>query len=349
MTPNEPTIDFGGAGVVDYNAATGIVTISGVPSTFFRADPFLFGQILGATGDDESLITVQFKVDSAGNFVSGIDGPDLTVKGSVDVNFDAVPEYDGILLQAEVTHFGFENGAPGADDAFDLRFNSVSGLLTSYYSSQDLALRVASEASDEFPNPFNGSFEADFVGQAKGVLGATDRLQPSICSLDVEAYCSVNGSPNKSKCRIHVTKSPKHWDWEHRSHHGRSYQRYTYGMHGEPEPAWASRYHATNVLFTYVLKNTGTTPVSDLAVDDSFDTPVSGVPATLAPGESVRLTRTERLRDDIENVVMASGAFETAVCGDTDTVVIKDKLRERRRHDYDDFRDKGERDNNNYR
>jgi len=349
VTPTEPTIDFGGSGIVDYNATTGIVTVSGIPSTFFRSDPFLFGQIAGATGDDESLITVQFKVDSAGNFVSGVDGADLIIKGSVDVDFDSVADYDGILLQAEVTQFGFENGPSGGDDAFDIRFGSVSGLLASFYSSHDLALSVASETSTEFPNAFSGSFTTDFVGQAKGVLGATDPQQPALCAVDVEAYCSVNGSPNKSKCRIQVTKSPKRWDWEDRSHHGSTYRRFTYGMHGDPEPAWSSRYNATNVLFSYVVTNTGTTAVGNLVIDDSFDTPVSGVPASLAPGASVTLTRTERLREGIEDVVIVSGQYQTAQCGDTDTVLIKDKLRDRRRHDYDDFRDKGERDNNGYR
>ena len=349
LTPAEPTIDFGGAGIVDYNAATGIVTFSGIPATFFQSDPFLFGQIAGATGDDESLITVQFKVDSAGGLVSGVDGPDLTVKGSVDVDFDGIADYDGVLLTADVTQFGFENGADGGDDAFDLRLNNVSGLLASFYTGQDLALRIVSEASDEFPSPFNGSFAADFVGQAKGVLGGTQALQPPLCKLDVEAFCSVNNAPLRSKCRIQVTKSPKHWDWEDRQCHGHTYRRYTYGMHGDPIPSWASRYHSTDVKFVYVLKNKGTTPVSEIVVDDSFDTPVTGVPATLAPGATAVMTRIEKLHEPIEDVVITSGVYQTAQCGDTDTVLIKDKLRDRRRHDYDNFRDKGERDNSPYR
>jgi hypothetical protein len=297
LTPGEPTVDFGGAGIIGFEAATGLVTLSGQPATLFQTEPFLYGEILGTGADDEKLITVQFHVDATGNFVSGVDGPDLIVKGAIDVDFDGMADYDGILLEAEVSQFGYENGASGGNDGFDLRFNSVGGVLAPLYGSNELALNVISEASTEFLTPFGGDFSANFVGQAKGLLGATVPANPPgpvACQLDVDATCSVGaGEHGKSKCRIKVSKSPKHWEHVDHEYGGRSYRRSKYGMHGHIVPPWASRYPATAVTFTYVITNTGATPVSNLNVADSFEGPVAGVPATLAPGQSVTLTRVE--------------------------------------------------------
>jgi uncharacterized repeat protein (TIGR01451 family) len=349
LTPAEPTIDFGASGVIDYNATTGVVTVSAIPSTLLRSDPFLFGTILGASGDDEALVTIQFKVSNTGQLISGVDGADLIVKGSVDIDFDGTADYDGILLQAEITQFGFENGAAG-DDFFDLRLVNVAGLLSGYVGGQDAAVRVVSESSTEFPTPFNGSFAVDFEGTAKGVVGtATPAVTPS-CSLKVETACSTGGSAYRSKCRIKVTKSHKHWEFVDRHDcKGNLYRKAKYGSHGDSVPSWSNRYPGTNVTFRYVLTNTGTTPVSNIIVDDAFDTPVAGVPAVLNPGQSVTLSRTEALHEKLDNVVLVNGLYQTAQCSATDTVVIKDMLRDRRRHDFDDFRDKGRGDNSNWR
>jgi hypothetical protein len=355
LTPGEPTIDFGSGGIIKYDASTGLVTISGMPSTLFQSNPFVFGQIMGTSADNERLITIVFKVDSNGNFVggNGTTDPDLMVKGAVDVNADGVIDYDGILLTANVTQFGFQLGSAGSASTFDLRLTGVSGLLASpFYPNTDLAIVVFSEQSTEFPNPFAGSFTASFTGQAKGTLGTTTPL-PHMCQIEADAFCSVNGSANATKCRIQETRSEKHWDWDDRSSSGASngapYRRYSYGMHGDPVPSWISHQPATTVTFSYVITNTGSTPISNLVVDDSFDTPPTGVPSTLGAGQTVTITRTEQLREGIEDVLMASGRYSTAVCADRSTVVVKNKLRKRRRHDYDDFDDKGENETGNYR
>jgi hypothetical protein len=343
LTPSDPVIEYGGAGIISYVAATGLVTISGIPALLSQADPFIYGDILGTGADDERLITVQFHVDAAGNVLSGIDGPDLVVKGSVDIDFDGVPDYDGVLLEAEVSQFGFADGPAGGNDSFDVRLTAVGGLLAPLYGANDLALAVESEVSSEFPEPFAGSFAADFVGQAKGRVGSTAPLPPAqvACAIDVNATCSVEGGPDKSKCRIKVSKSPKHWEHVDYEYHGRVCRKSKYGMHGHTVPSWANRYPTTDVTFSYVVTNTGTTPISDLLVTDSFDTPLSGVPATLAPGQSVILSRTEQLSEGIDDTVTVMGQYQTAVCTDNDVVVIKQKLRERQRHDDDRYRDKG--------
>ncbi len=114
-------------------------------------------------------------------------------------------------------------------------------------------------------------------------------------------------------------------------------------MHGHQVPSWASRYPTTNVTFSYVVTNTGTTPVSNMLVTDSFETGVTGVPALLEPGASVTFTRVEKLSEGIDNTVTVMGEYQSAVCADSDVVVIKDKLRERREHDEDRYKDKGKR------
>ena len=341
LMPADPTLDFGSGGVISYNAISGIVTLSGTPATLFRNDPFLFGSVLGTGVDDEKLITLQFKVDSTGAFVSGVNGPDLIVKGSVDVDFDGIVDYDGVLLEAEVQQFGFEDGGATGDDAFDLRLTSVAGLLAPLYANQNLAIRIISEISAEYPNAFTGSFTTSFAGMAKGFIGSAVPLVVASCSIDVEAYCSIGSGKKSSSCRIATDKSPKHWDYEDRDRHdGKQYRRYSYGMHGLPTPSWANKSKRTDVTFTYVMTNTGTTPVTGILVDDSFDTPVLGAPSTLAPGQKVTLTRTERLSDRVDNTVLVSAQYQTATCGDTDTVVVKEKLRDRRRHDDDRYKDK---------
>ncbi|MEQ1592246.1 MAG: hypothetical protein ABL892_07660 [Thiobacillaceae bacterium] len=338
VAPTQPTLDFGGSGMVAYDAGTGTVTISGTPAILQQDDPFILGEVLGTGADDERFITIQFKVDSAGHLVTGTAA--LTVKGSIDVDFDGLPDYDGTLLTADVAAFGFLDGGV-LDDVFDLRMTNVAGVLAPLYAGKNLAILVRSEVSTEFPNPFNGDFVADFVGQAKGVIGALDPvIVAGDCDLDVDAFCSVNGGPKMAKCRIKVTKSSCHWEHETKSYHGNACHRSKYGMHGDPEPTWVKKYPATNVLFTYVVTNTGTTPISNLAVDDSFDTAVVGVPATLAPGQSVTLTRTVGLRDELNDTVTVMGEFGTAMCSAHDNVTITDKMREMKLHDLDHYKGK---------
>lgn len=347
VTPAEPVIDFGAGGIIDYVATTGLVTVSGVPATLFQTDPLIVGPILGTGDEDEALLSVQFKVDASGALVpGGVAGADLVIKGSVDTNFDSVPDYTGTLLEAEVIQFGHQDNVDGSGiDQFDLRLNAVGGALATLYAGRDLAVTITSEPSTEYATPFAGSFTSDFTGPAKGVVGATAPLVAESCKIKVQAQCSVEGGPFKDKCRIKQTRSWHHWDFQGRTHRGVAHRRYAYGAHGDPTPSWSSRYPGTDVTFRYVLRNKGATAVSGITVDDSFDSAVPGVPATLAPGASATMTRVVTLREALENTVVATASAGTASCGAVDTVVIRDKLRERRRHDYDDYKDKGTGDN----
>jgi hypothetical protein len=337
----DPTVDVAAGGVIAYNAAARVVTISGTPLLLQQLLPtFIFAEFMGTGTDDEKLFTIQFKVDASGNFVSGVDGPDLIIKGSVDTDFDGVADFDGVLLEAEVSAFGFQNGAAGANDRFDMRLDPTGGLLAHLFAGRDLALVVDGEPSPDYPNPFGGSWAADFVGLAKTVLGSIDPAVSLPCTLKVDTFCSVDGGPKKQVCRIQVTKSPKHWEHVHHSCGGRNFRVFKYGMHGNSTPSWASRYASTPVKFTYEVTNTGTTPISNLQVIDSFDVDVTGVPAMLAPGQKVTLMRTEQLREGLVNSVIATGESGAQMCMSKDSVAVKDKVRKKRQHDDDKYHDK---------
>ncbi|MEQ1663452.1 MAG: hypothetical protein ABL877_12240 [Thiobacillus sp.] len=339
LVPGEPVLDFSGVGMIDYDATTGTVTISGDPIILLQNDPFILGEVMPTGPDSEKYVTISFKVDNTGALVDGVGA--MTVYGAIDVDFDTIPEYDGVLLQADVDAFGFQDGG-ASNDTFDMRMTNVTGLLAAnMYPGKDLAVVLTSEISAEFPNAFNGSFAANFTGHAKGNLGSVDPVVVvGECSINVEAYCSVNGSPNTTKCRIKAGKSSHHWLHVPQSYHGNSCHRAKYGMHGNPEPMWVKKYPATNVKFTYVVTNTGTTEISDLVVDDSFDIGVTGVPTTLAAGASITLMRTEGLRDGLTNTVLASGVNGSATCSDTDNVVITDKMKNMKLHHLDHYKHK---------
>lgn len=338
VTANTPTIAFGGSGIIDYVASTGIVTISGDPAQIFSTSPFLVSEILGTGTNDEQLVSISFQVNSSGAFVSGVTGDDLVVKGWIDVDGDGTVnagDYDGILLTGEVTHFGFMNGAGSAADKFDLRITVTGGALAPLYSGSNLGVIVDSEVSTEYPNPFNGSWSTDFVAQAKGIIGKDVPSGP--CHVKLSAYCSVNGGPLQEKCRIKVTRAPEHWERCEYSWNGHTYKRSEYGMHGDPVPPWAANYPSTAVTFTYVLENDGNVDANNIVLQDSFDTPLTGVPSSLAPGATATVTRTVNLREEMKNHVQLCASNGSNECGAHDVVVIKDKMRKKRRFDDDDF------------
>lgn len=346
LTADVPYIDFGAAGVIGFDVTNNTVTISGEPGALFSAAPFLSTDILGDTADDTRYVEIKFQVDSNGTVVpNDTTVADMTVFGSVDTNGDGNPEFSGILLTAEVTQFGFSDGGTGGNDAFDLRLNNVGGPLAYLYTGSDLAITVTSENSPEFTTPFSGSFSANWLAQAKGTIGSTLPTSGSTggCHMKLVAKCSVDGGPYHDKCRLKVTRSAKHWERCEYTHNGQTFQKSQYGMHGNPVPNWASNYPETSITFQYTVTNDGENPISSILLEDSFDEQLTGYPSLLETGSSFMVTRTVGLSEGIENVVNLMGTYSGATCGDTDIVVVKDKLRDRKKHDDDDFRDKGKR------
>lgn len=368
---NDPTVDMPGGGMIDYVAATGMVTISGTPGFMNSVADGIFAEIYGtgATGYNLKEITVTFRYNALGGYVEPTpdDGPDLVINGAVDLDGDGNIDYDGTLLTADVTDFGFRDGGP-ADDLFDLRLNNVGGLMTTpatLYGNavpyildpvNDLAMTVTSENSTEYPTPFSGGFDADFQGQAKALVGVYSTPgggggggggEP--CRIKVNAKCSVNGGPYMEKCRIKASKS--HWHWDHHDvdidGDGHMCHMPKYGPHGSAQPRnWDKKYPATEVTFKYVVKNTGDVPITRVKLFDSFedDGPVAVIGADLQPGETEVIYRTEALSEAFINTVLVRGKTGDGLkCRDRDTVVIKDKLKDHKKRDDDDYKDKGRR------
>ncbi len=346
LTPELPTIQFGGSGMIDYDAATGLVTISGAPSSVFSVTPLITGDILGTGPNDVKDISIAFNVNSNGAVVpNDANVPDMVITGSLDTDGDGTTDVSGTLLTAEVTQFGFINNKVGSNDEFDLRLHVTGGELASLYTGSDLAVVVLSENSSEYATPFNGSFAANWTGQTKGSIGSASPVSGGneSCKVKVEAKCSVNGGPFEDKCRIKVSRSPKHWERGEYAHEGHSFFKSKYGMHGYPVPNWAANYPTTNVTFKYTVKNKGNAPVNDILIEDSFDTSVTGYPSSLAAGTSFSITRSIALSEGLENDVTVLGVYNGETCAASDVVTIKDKLRDRQKYDDDDFRDKGRR------
>jgi len=171
LSPFLPTIDFSGSGNINYEASRGIVSVTAVPSILFSVDPFISIEIQNAVDNAPKSLLIQFQVDNSGNLISSSSSvPDLILIGSVDTDGDNLVDHSGTLLSAKVTQFGFLDSANG-DDRFDLRLDSIGGSLAYLYSDHNLASLVISEISSSYTNTFNGSFDVDWQGQAKGVIG----------------------------------------------------------------------------------------------------------------------------------------------------------------------------------
>ncbi|MGR8929603.1 MAG: hypothetical protein ACU836_03100 [Gammaproteobacteria bacterium] len=344
LAPNTPTINFAG-GIIEFTQQDGTVTISGLPSSLNSIFPFISAEILGASADNVKDVTVIFTVDNNGTVISNDPNvPDLVVYGSIDTNGDGTADYSGALLSGEVVQFGFENGAAGGTDSFDLRLNNIGGSLAYLYSGQDLAITVQSEASPEFLTPFEGGFTANWMGAAKGNIGSTAPITGNGgCHMALEAKCSVDGGPFQDKCRIKVTRSPKHWERIEYTSSGHIFYKSQFGMHGSEVPTWAANYPSTNVTFQYTLTNDGDNPVSQIEIYDSFsnDTPMPTYPTLLSVGSSFTITRAVELNEAVDNDVTAIGTYGSEMCVADDVIVVKNKLRDRKKHDDDDFRDKG--------
>ncbi len=137
----------------------------------------------------------------------------------------AQPTIRGNLLTAEVTQFGFLNGAAGASDTFDLRLTTSVALWLTLYGSRFGASGLPANPVPNIQHPFNGSFNANWMAQAKGYYRFRyHRIGDGGCHLKLQAKCSVGGGPFQDKCRIKKTRSPKHWERCEYSHSGHIFQ-----------------------------------------------------------------------------------------------------------------------------
>ena len=112
-------------------------------------------------------------VSHTGDLLGTVDGDDLVLTGSIDLDGDGVPDHSGVLLTGEAIGFGHLN--LGLTDKFDLRFTLTGGALAGLYGGNDLGVVVTAENST-----FNGSFSTAFTGGAKGSIGSLPRSGAAI-------------------------------------------------------------------------------------------------------------------------------------------------------------------------
>ncbi len=179
LTPGLPTIDFGGSSDISFNAKSGKIRINASPNTFFSVSPFKFASVQDIDGNNRKHLDIQFLVNSQGQVIPGNSSvPDLILTGAIDMNGDGLIDYSGTLLTAQIWQYGFLNGSTGHHDVFDLRMNAIGGSLAGFYTESDLAVKVISENSVGYSAPFNGRFNTNWQGQAKGVIGSAMLTQP---------------------------------------------------------------------------------------------------------------------------------------------------------------------------
>lgn len=155
-----PLLTFDSGGKMMYDAEARLC-LANATVLFFRWDGT---QLLLPFGSAK--LKLAFRVTGGGQGVEGVDGPDLVVTGTIDIDADMEPEYDGVLLEAEVEAMGFESAGEGLA-LFDLTFRTTGGALAGV-TGQTIGLILTSESST-----FQGTFCSDFAGGAKGTLGTT--------------------------------------------------------------------------------------------------------------------------------------------------------------------------------
>lgn len=140
-----PDIFSDSTGTYSYDSGTQLMTYTAKAITI----TFDGVNLIPITGGGYS---AQFKVDNAGNFVSGVSGDDLTISGSFTYN--SIP-YSGNLLTGEITDFGWETGTYAL---FDYYIDVQGGALASYFGS------TAGDVASAENHNFTGNWQANHSG-----------------------------------------------------------------------------------------------------------------------------------------------------------------------------------------
>ena len=169
-----PDISYGAGSTFTYNAATDLATLSANATQLTGPPPpGVVQPIIGSYPN----VSLQFSVDSAGNFIGGIGGADLTVSGS---STGAYGTFSSPLLTAEVTNFGFANGPsdPGSS-WFDVLLTVTGGSLATTAGSgltigSTIGITVIGEGVQIARGPFDFTQNialGTLHGSAKGDIG----------------------------------------------------------------------------------------------------------------------------------------------------------------------------------
>jgi uncharacterized repeat protein (TIGR01451 family) len=187
VVPQFPLIGYDFSGQVNYESASQTLAfnIDATPLQFKESatSPARTVMVDPATGTRDFQVHIQ--VDNAGNLIGGVDGPDMFVTGAIDLDGDSVVDVSGTLLTGEISQFGYYNSTTPTDK-YDFRFTPTGGALQSYFIGKDIAVTANSEGSS-----FNGSFDTNFSGGAKGNIGT---VAPWLSSLSGNVYLDSNNN-----------------------------------------------------------------------------------------------------------------------------------------------------------
>jgi len=169
-----PDISYGAGSSFTYNAATDLATLSANATQLTGPPPPGVVQTINGAFPNVSL---QFSVDSSGNFTGGIGGDDLTVSGSSTGSYG---NFASPLLTAEVTDFGFANNPsdPGSS-WFDVLLTVTGGSLANTVGSglvvgQTIGITIIGEGVGIARGPFDFTQNialGTIHGSAKGDIG----------------------------------------------------------------------------------------------------------------------------------------------------------------------------------
>jgi len=169
VNPGYPLIsyvDTADPTALSYDPASQIFSVSALPYSIAFSDLDL----------DEIAVSnrsLQITLDTDGNLVSGANGFVITGQFT-DVQNGVTNVYSGVLLQGNVTAFGYLNSG-GPVSQFDFRVQLTGGVLKPQFDcANDLAVTITSEDST-----FTGTFTNAFTGTVKGSCGPED-ITPSV-------------------------------------------------------------------------------------------------------------------------------------------------------------------------
>ncbi|MBC8001961.1 MAG: HYR domain-containing protein, partial [Opitutaceae bacterium] len=168
VAPGYPRVGFISQSptAVSYDPGSHILTVNADPIDI--VDSPLDGGVLIVSNR-----SVQIVLNNSGGMVSGTGG--FTLTGEFTRTEGGMPvTYSGVLLTGDVTAFGYLDSA--FVDQYDFRVNLTGGQIVSLFNcGSSLAIELTSEAST-----FQGNFEQEFHGTAKGSLGPEDLTPPTI-------------------------------------------------------------------------------------------------------------------------------------------------------------------------
>ena len=155
-----PLIVFDSTGTTAFDSTAGLLTVEAT-ALALKYDGI---DILLPIGSAK--VHIRLKIcDCDGRFRGLVCEPELVLEGTVDVDDDGYPEYQGVLLTGDIAAFGFEN-TDSTTDLFDFRFRVTGGQMAGVFGAQ-VGVQVTAEHST-----FAGTFCEDFQGGAKGTVGA---------------------------------------------------------------------------------------------------------------------------------------------------------------------------------